>query len=174
MEKIVFGLIAAIIVAVGLGIGRNIVESLSGGNKRKVKTKDNPIPSQDIERPLSKPIETLDDRRLFNAEVDTILRLNLCIVTDSLKNHAFPGRLKYLEYVDEVWEGQGSAEHAAVRIGCLYYMGLAKNGVGKELEECKALEPRLRIYLQLCQENKSIPQDSLDHYTSLVNKYSIS
>lgn len=174
MEKILFGFIAAIIFAVGLGIGKNIIESLSGGNKRGIKRKESPVPSRNIETPLSKPIETLDDRKLFNAEVDTILRSNLCIVTDSLKNNAFPGRLKYLEYVDEVWEGQGSPEHAAVRIGCLYYMGLAKNGVGEELEKCKALEPRLRIYLQLCQENKSIPQDSLDHYTSLVNKYSIS
>lgn len=174
MEVVVFGLIAAIISAVGLGIGRNIIESLSGRNKSEKKVKDNPIPSQGIQKPLSKPIEMLGNRRLFNAEVDTILRLNLCIVTDSSENNAFPGRLKYYEYIDEVWEGQGSVEHAAARIGCLYYMGLAKNGVGQELEECKALEPRLRIYLKLCQENKSVPQDSLNHYTSLIDKYSLS
>lgn len=174
METVLFGFIAAIITAVGVGIGRNIVESLSGGNKNEKKSKDNSIARQDIQKTLSKPIETLGNRRLFNAEVDTILRLSLCIVTDSSKNNAFPGRLKYYEYIDEVWEGQGSVEHAAARIGCLYYMGLAKNGVEQELEECKALEPRLRIYLKLCKENKSIPQDSLDHYTSLIDKYSLS
>ena len=45
-------------------------------------------------------------RKRYNAKVDTILTNDFQIVTNSIANPNFPGILKYMELIDNVYEGK--------------------------------------------------------------------
>lgn len=117
--------------------------------------------------------ELLAQKKLFTAQVDTLLNNTLRIDTNNATNPGFPGILKYYGYIDEVWAGNGTIDDAVARIGCMYFMGLSKSATEPHRDECKELETRLRMYFNLCRENKSVGEHNLNHYLSLIDKYSL-
>jgi hypothetical protein len=111
------------------------------------------------------------NRNKFNTDVDVILRTAFDIETDHNRNAAFPGVLSYMAYLDEVWNERGTAEHAAARMACLYYMGLAKNGTPTEKNEAKALGQRIEKAIRLYVSCGQISENKGGHYLGLVSKY---
>lgn len=111
------------------------------------------------------------NREKFNDEVNQLLNSTLGINTNSRVNEAFPGVLVYLGYIDEVWHGKGTSEDAALRIGCLYFMGISKNGSENERMEARLLHPKLLNFLEYCRNKGSIADFNLKHYAELIEKY---
>ena len=113
----------------------------------------------------------LSARKKYNQQVDDILTKKLQIEVDQTKNPNFPGILKYLEMIDEVWHSKGSAEAAAIRVAMPYYSGLIKNGTDADHKEAQILGPRFRNLMTLYRVQRAIDQERLDYYAKIFFKH---
>lgn len=112
-------------------------------------------------------------RKKYNKEVDTILTNDFQIVTNHATNPRFPGVLKYLEIIDEVWceKVKGSPEAAATRIAVSYYGGLVKNGTDSDRIDADALLRRMQKLMVEYLANGVIEQNRVDHYSKVIEKH---
>lgn len=107
----------------------------------------------------------LRDRTKFNSDVDLILQMSFEIETNSSKNAAFPGFIKYLCCLDEVWDTKGTPTHAAIHMACLYCRGLAENGDAARRAEAQALWQRISEAIPLQVSRGQMPPDRGAHYS---------
>ncbi len=113
----------------------------------------------------------LRDRTKFNTDVDLMLRMSFDIETDSSKNPAFPSFISYLSCLSEVWNEQGTPEHAAVHMAGVYCKGLAQKGDAARKAEAKALRLRIAETIPLYVSRGQLTPDWAAHYSALLEKY---
>lgn len=113
----------------------------------------------------------LRDRTKFNTDVDLILRMSFDIETDNSKNRAFPAFISYLSSLSEIWNENGTPEHAAVHMACVYCKGLAEKGEAAGKAEAKALRLRIAEATPLFVSRGQMTQDWAAHYAGLLEKY---
>ena len=113
----------------------------------------------------------LRDRTKFNTDVDLILRMSFDIETDSSKNPAFPSFIAYLSHLSEIWNANGTPEHAAVHMACVYCKGLVEKGDAAGKAEAKALRPRIAEAMPLYVSRGQMTPDWAEHYSGLLEKY---
>lgn len=112
----------------------------------------------------------LRDRTKFNSDVDLIIRMSFEIETDSSKNPAFPSFIAYLSHLSEIWNGNGTPEHAAVHMACIYCKGLAEKGDAVRKAEAQALRARIAEAIPVYVSRGQMTQDWGAHYTALLQK----
>lgn len=112
----------------------------------------------------------LRDRTKFNSDVDLIIRMSFEIETDSSKNPAFPSFIAYLSHLSEIWNGNGTPEHAAVHMACIYRKGLTDKGDAACQAEAQALRTRLAEAIPVYVSRGQLTQDWGAHYTDLLQK----
>ena len=109
-------------------------------------------------------------RKKYNARVDTILRNDFKIVTDSLVNPNFPGILKYLELIDNMYYAKGSAEAAASDLALIYYAGLFKKGTDSDRKEAETQLGRMLTLMSKYLVNGLIEQDHFNHASRSIEE----
>jgi hypothetical protein len=112
----------------------------------------------------------LRDRTKFNSDVDLILRMSFEIETDSSKNLAFPSFISYLSHLSEIWNGNGTPEHAAVHMACTYCKSLVDKGDAVRKAEAQALRTRIDEAIPVYVSRGQLTQDWGSHYTGLLQK----
>ena len=112
----------------------------------------------------------LRDRTKFNSDVDLIVRMNFEIETDSSKNPAFPSFIAYLSHLSEIWNGNGTPEHAAVHMACIYCKGLVDKGDAVRKAEAQALRTRIAEAIPVFVSRGQLTQEWGVHYTDLLQK----
>ena len=110
-------------------------------------------------------------RKKYNQQVDAILTKDFQIEIDQSKNSKFPGILKYLEMIDEVWDDKGSAEAAAVRVVIPYYGGLVKNGTNADRKDAEVLFVRIQNLMTLYRVKGAIEKERIDYYSKIFQKH---
>ena len=109
-------------------------------------------------------------RKRYNTKVDAILINDFQIVTNSLANPNFPGILKYMELVDNVYYAKGSAEAAASDLALMYYAGLFKKGIDSERKDAETQLRRIQAHMSKFLANGLIDQDHFDHASMAIEK----
>jgi hypothetical protein len=109
-------------------------------------------------------------RKRYNSKVDTILRNDFQIVTDSVANPRFPGVLKYLEHIDNVYYAKGSAEAAASDLALMYYAGLIKKGTDSDRKEAETKLRRMQELMSKYLANGLIEQGHFDHASMSIEE----
>lgn len=110
-------------------------------------------------------------RRKFNTAVDGRLRELYKIDTDHQSNPAFPGQLAYLTHLDDGWNAKVGADHGALRIALLYFMGQAKNGGPSARAEAVELARRLPVMIAMLRAVGELTAEQAAHYNSTWTKY---
>ena len=110
-------------------------------------------------------------RKKFNNQVDTILNGSFQITTDQIANPRFPGILKYLEMIDDVWFAKGSPEAAALRVALPYAVGLMKSSENSNRKEAEVLLKRIQTLMTTYLQNGAIERDRFDYYSKSLEKH---
>lgn len=110
-------------------------------------------------------------RKRYNAKVDTILTNDFQIVTDNSANPRFPGILKYLELIDDIYYAKESAELAASSLATQYYVGLIKNGSDSDRKDAEALLVRIQTLMREYLANGLIEQGHFDYTSKGLEEY---
>ena len=114
-------------------------------------------------------------REKYNKEVDVILTNDFQIITNQATNPRFPGILKYLSIIDEVWweklMGSPHPQAAATRVAVSYYGGLVKNGTDSDRTDADALLRRMQKLMVEYLANGVIEQNRVDYYSKVIEKH---